>query len=529
MASHPGSTLSGMHGNTTSKRYSSLAQTRQNFLEVGWNAAELTLPFILPRHIGINQKLQTPYQGIGARGVNNLTAKLLLTLFPPNSPFFKFQIDDFTLEELQAQRAPVEEGLNSMDRAVMDEIESRSMRVPLNECLRHLLITGNAVIHASKDNTLRVFHLDQYVLRRDPQGTVLEIIIKEAMNRELFKDIFGHAPPNEKGSATDSNEKELDLYTCVKRKDKKIYVHQEVNDKRIPKTNSTFPIEKNPWLALRYNSIDGEDYGRGFVEEYLGDLQAVEGLSQAILEGTAAAAKVIFLVKPGGMTKARTISNAPNLAVRAGVGDDVSVIQVEKFNDFRVARETLESIERRLAAAFLLNQSVQRDAERVTAEEIRLMANELETSLGGIYSLLSHELQLPLVKRIISVLEKTEKLPQLPEGVVEPVIITGFEALGRGNDANKLATFLQTATQILGPEAVTGYVNTSDVLKRLGVGFGIDMKGLIKTEEQVQQERQEFQRQQQQAEMMKAATPNAVTQGGEMIRENRQGANQSGN
>jgi hypothetical protein len=226
------------------------------------------------------------------------------------------------------------------------------------------------------------------------------------------------------------------------------------------------------------------------------------------------------------MTKARTISNAPNLAVRAGVGDDVSVIQVEKFNDFRVARETLESIERRLAAAFLLNQSVQRDAERVTAEEIRLMANELETSLGGIYSLLSHELQLPLVKRIISVLEKTEKLPQLPEGVVEPVIITGFEALGRGNDANKLATFLQTATQILGPEAVIGYVNTSDVLKRLGVGFGIDMKGLIKTEEQVQQERQEFQRQQQQAEMMKAATPNAVTQGGEIIR---QGANQSGN
>jgi hypothetical protein len=347
------------------------------------------------------------------------------------------------------------------------------------------------------------------------------------MSRELYKEIFKTSPPSETDTSADGNEKELSLYTSVKRIDKKIKIRQEVNDKRIPGTDSEYPLDKTPWLALRYNAIDGEDYGRGFIEEYLGDLKTVEGLSKAIIEGTAAAAKVLFLVKPNGTTKMRTISNAPNLAVRQGNKDDVTVVQVEKFSDFRVARETMEGVERRLAAAFLLNQSVQRDAERVTAEEIRFLANELETSLGGIYSLLSHELQLPLVKRIIAVLEREKKLPKLPEGTVEPVIITGFEALGRGNDANKLATFLQTATQILGPEAVLGYTNASDVLKRLGVGFGIDMKGLIKTEEQVQQERQQAQQAQQQAEMMKAATPNAVTQGGEMIRQGAQQGEQN--
>jgi hypothetical protein len=201
---------------------------------------------------------------------------------------------------------------------------------------------------------------------------------------------------------------------------------------------------------------------------------------------------------------------------------------MEKFNDFRVARETLETTERRLAAAFLLNQSVQRDAERVTAEEIRFLANELETSLGGIYSLLSHELQLPLIRRIIAVLEREKKLPILPKDSVEPIIITGFEALGRGNDANKLATFLKTAAAILGPEAVVQYTNVSDAMKRLGTGFGIDMKGLIKTAEQVQQEQQQAQQAQQQAEMMKAGVPNAVNQGGEMMREQqKQGAQQN--
>jgi hypothetical protein len=504
---------------SVNKKYSSLCEKRQWFLNRAWDAAEITIPFILPRNYNLDQELPTPYQGIGARGVNNLAAKLLLTLFPPNSPFFKFQIDDFTLQELQAQRAPIEEGLNAMERAVMDEVEAKAMRVPLNECLRHLIITGNCLLHANKNNKVRVFHLDQYCVRRDPQGEMLEVIVLEKMSRELYRDIFNSAPPNETGASSDSQEKQLNLYTVVRRKENKIHVHQEVNNKKIPNTDSTYPLDKNPWLPLRFSSIDGEDYGRGFVEEYLGDLRALEGLSKAILEGSAAAARAIFLVRPNGTTKLKTISQAPNLAVRQGSAEDVTVLQMQKFNDFRVAQETIAQTERRLAAAFMLNQSVQRDAERVTAEEIRFLANELETSLGGIYSLLSHELQLPLIKRIIAVLEREKKLPKLPEGAVEPVIITGFEALGRGNDANKLATFLKTAAEILGPEAVLTYANAGDVLKRLGVGFGIDMKGLIKPEEQVQQEQQAQQQQQLNAELSKAAVPNAVNQMGEYSRE----------
>jgi pyruvoyl-dependent arginine decarboxylase (PvlArgDC) len=156
-----------------------------------------------------------------------------------------------------------------------------------------------------------------------------------------------------------------------------------------------------------------------------------------------------------------------------------------------------------------------------------MMAQEIDTSKGGVYSLLSHELQLPLVKRIQAGLEKEGKLPKLPEGTVEPVIITGYEALGRGNDANKLATFIQTLTQTLGPEVVSQYINVSDFAKRIGVGFGIDMKGLVKTQEEVQQEQQAQQQAQQQAEMMKAGVPNAVTQGGEMMRaQQQQGAQQ---
>ena len=100
------------------------------------------------------------------------------------------------------------------------------------------------------------------------------------------------------------------------------------------------------------------------------------------------------------------------LACQTLIEGDVSVLQVNKFNDLRVALEAARTIEERLSLAFLLHSAVQRNAERVTAEEIRFMAAELEDALGGLYTVLSQELQLPLVKSRITRLTKSKKLPK---------------------------------------------------------------------------------------------------------------------
>ena len=77
-------------------------------------------------------------------------------------------------------------------------------------------------------------------------------------------------------------------------------------------------------------------------------------------------------------------------------------LQVNKFNDFNIAFQTMRLIEERLQFAFMLNTSVQRNNDRVTATEINYVSKELDDSLGGLYSLLSQELQLPLINRLCS-------------------------------------------------------------------------------------------------------------------------------
>lgn len=479
---------------TIKGRWNKLDQERQTVLERARKCAKLTIPALMPPD-GADEdtSLETPYQGLGARGVNKLASKLLITLLPPNRPFFRLTVDDFTLEELDRnnQRSGVEKQLAELERAIMREVETRALRVPIFEALKLLIATGNALTYQPDSGGMKIYKLDQYVVKRDPMGNLLEIITKEeiapvALPEDIREEVMSNVEDAEK-----KGDEPLELYTHIKRSEdgKKWEVRQECNGVLLPDSEGSYPIDESPWMALRWTALAGEDYGRGLVEEYLGDFMSLEALTKALTEGTTLAARVLYLLDPNGVTRAKRVTEAPNGAVIEGREEDISTLKLDKFTDFRIAYEQINKIEERLSHAFLLMESVQRDAERVTAEEVRTMAKELEDSLGGVYSILSQELQLPMVKRLMTQMQKQGIMPKLPEKIVKPSIVTGLEALGRGNDLQKLSAFMQGLAP-LGEQTIRTYLNAGDFIQRLATALGIDSDGLVKTLEQIQQEQQ---------------------------------------
>ena len=131
----------------------------------------------------------------------------------------------------------------------------------------------------------------------------------------------------------------MDVYTHVKRDNNRFVWHQEVSDKIIKGSQGKSPLGTTPWIPLMFNKVDGESYGRGRVGQFIGDLKSLEGLSQALVEGSAAAAKVVFTVSPSSTTKPSTLAAAGNGAIIQGRPDDVGVVQVGKTADFRTAFE----------------------------------------------------------------------------------------------------------------------------------------------------------------------------------------------
>lgn len=486
---------------SAASRYAVLESYRYPHLIRARDCAKFTIPMLMPpAGHGNFTKFETPYQGIGARGVNTLASKLLLALLPPNQPFFKLQVADAVLEEFGVKRGEVEQVLSQIERTTMDEINSSNARMSVFEGMKQLICSGNVLLHfPEKTNQIRAFRMDRYVVRRDTMGNILEIVIKEEINPDVL-------PPEVRETCgvpdSDGETKTVALYTRIELDDEdgKYEVYQEVNRCMVPDSYAVYPKEKLPYLALRLIAVDNEDYGRSYVEEYLGDLKSLEGLTKAIVEGAAASAKLVFMVNPNGLTKKKDLVESKNLAVLTGMASDVSTLQAQKQADFRVALEAASAINERLGYAFLLNTAVQRSGERVTAEEIRYMARELEDGLGGIYSVLTQEFQLPLLTVLLDRLQKSKKVPKLPKGIVKPAIITGMESIGRSQDFERIQMFVQVATN-LGAQA---QINMDEVMARVSAAMGIDPKNLIKSKEQMKQEQQEATQQQ----MMIASAPN---------------------
>ena len=85
-------------GQTAAARYNQLVSNREPYLQRARDCSKVTIPGLVPDvNYGDAGGLKTPYQSFGARGTNFLSNKLLVTLFPPNSPFFKLEIDDLAL------------------------------------------------------------------------------------------------------------------------------------------------------------------------------------------------------------------------------------------------------------------------------------------------------------------------------------------------------------------------------------------------------------------------------------------------
>lgn len=502
------------------QRYESLTSEKTTYLQRAREVSRLTIPHVMPQESTQNtaRTLPTPFQSIGGRGVSTLSSKVWMTMFPSGTPFFRYEIDQLELhqvnteiEQLSAQLTAlgdspevqaiteqlndrktfigdVKKTLSRFEKKVISVIEEHNIKNYILDSLKHDFITGNTCIHINEKFKTKVFSLDNYACDRDREGNIKEIITREKVVASSIED--------SKRPEEEDTTKEFWIYTHVIQEDEMWVAREYIND--ILTSTAKFPLNALPFIVPRFNMMTGENYNYGYVAEFLGDLITLEGLERAIVQAAAAAAKVKWMVKPNSMTKIRQLQNTKNGGFVLGNAGDIEPLQLNKGADLRVAQQEAERLTIQLQQAFLMQ--LQRKGERVTATEHQLQASEMDTALGGLYSQLAAEIQLPLVNIITFYLRKSGDLPELPNGV-KPSIITGADAIGRNADATNLMNYVST----LGQLGMGQYINNEEIANRLAASLLIETDGLIKSNAEVQAEQAAQQQAQMQADMAKAA------------------------
>lgn len=498
--------------------YENLTGEREGFLSQAEASSEITIPSLIPpdETSKTHNTLYKPFQSIGAFGVNALANKLTGALYPATEPFFRFEVNTSSdeMENVPPEAlAAMDAELSGLEQRVLKEFTKRGDRAAITEAVKHLVVGGNAVLYVGEERT-RVYSLNQYVAVRDGAGNLLKVVTKDSLSYETFKESYPGMTEIHAAHQGNRNyvPKTIDVYTCMYRENGMWYVVEEAAGKIIGETKQSYPLDQPPYLVLRFNRIDGQSYGRGYVENLFGDLRSLELLSRAMVEGSAINARVLFLVNPNGFTSMIEFEEADNGAVIAGSAGDITTAKVDKGADLAVTSNEIARLEQRLAQAFMLTSGMQRDAERVTATEVNAVAAEVEQILGGVYSVLSEEFQRPFVTRLVAILKKKNIFPEIREGLLDIGIVTGTSAIGRGIDRERMLGFVQALTQTLGGEVIQNYVNVSTAISRLGAAFGIDLTGLVKTPEELAAEQQQAQ----QMQMAQSLGPQAIAAAGQV-------------
>lgn len=484
---------------SASTLWSQLESDRAPFLDTAIQCSKLTIPSLIPNtDVDTRQRYSEArpsrhlYQSLGSRGLSNVSSKLLNTLIPFSQPFFRLCMDQAKIDAYAQQQGGDQESvytqidsyLATQEIGMLRKIDKLKVRASMFEAMKHLACGGTGLLYV-KESGLRFYGLRQIVGERDADDNIKLIIIRERLSERYLPKVAQRLVPKAAGSDSDrSTQDSHDLYTIIEydpddESGKQVQWHQEYNDKMLRGTAGFSTLDKSPWIPLRLNKVSGSFYGTGLVEELLGDLTSYNQLSKAITQAGLGAAKTVWLVNPNGVTRADALNRAENFSFVPGDEADVKALTVGKQSDYQTGFSVMQGIERRLNFAFLNTQAIQREAERVTSEEIKTMVGMLEESFGGIYTMLSDELQLPLIRRIMFMMKQSGELQSIPDGLVEPQIVAGADAIGRGSDKQRLVSFFSFIQGAFGPDAVIEYTNPLEGIRRAAAAEGVATKDLL--------------------------------------------------
>jgi hypothetical protein len=437
-----------------------------------------------------------------------LSNKFMLAMFAPSRPFAKLRPGEKAKQEaakLKLTEIQLASILAKGERDAVAMLDNMAQRPKLFQAIRHLIVTGNVLLILEKDS-LRTLGLKKYVVKRNIRGEVIHLCLKEDI---AFSELDQKIVQQYRKLYQDDHK--VSFYKWIKREPNGSYtMSQWLEDKRLPaEYDARWPANRCPYLPLTWDLADESDYGTGLVEEYVGDLEACSVLSESTVDGAVLGSEYRMMVNPSGMTSVDDLKNSENGDYLPGLPTDVSPTTGGNPNAITVAAEVNDKYEKRIARGFLMGSAVIRDAERVTTEEVRLTANELETAYGSVYSVLAASLQKPVAQWLFDQIDL-----DLKKADFDITVVTGLDALSRSGDLENFRLAMGDMAALASvPDSLAARVKWEEIAAFVGQGRGVDLTKFIMTDEEFAKQQAAAQTQQITNQVVAAGGEAAVTQG----------------
>lgn len=475
--------------------WTSMSNDKGDLVDRSREYARLTVPSVCPMDGAEGSEVEKGNVLNGAQVVNSLANKLANVLFPHDRPYFKLELDpqvEYDLAqtvdqtEIDAAKTTILEQSLRLTKLAMDKLMPIAYRPMAIEASRHLIVTGNAIIRRMGGHERMVYGVQNIGVRRDVStGKVYDVVLRDSsrldslpteVQEQVIAAVVGVKPNTV-----------INLFSRWRWRERQgKWEFTQAVDNVALKTWGMIAPNNFPLIILTWSRATGENYGRGLCEDSIGLLSAADVSTTALLDLMGIAADVKWLVNPASVLDVMEMVNSPRGSYHVGADKDISSpnASLNKANDLSFLAQQAETYERKLATAFLMTTGGIRDAERVTAEEIRFYAKEIESAFGGLYSAMSLAWQKDeaewAVRQINTSIPKTLKV----------TITTGLDALSSEAAMMALTQALTDLSILNGlPEDARSVMSLERIAQFIFANRGLSVGQFMKTPQELEQER----------------------------------------
>lgn len=236
-------------------------------------------------------------------------------------------------------------------------------------------------------------------------------------------------------------------------------------------------MKSSPWVISRYMKVAGEIYGRGPLITALPDIKTLNKTLELVLKNASLAISGVYTAADDGVLNPQTVRITPGAIIpvaRNGGPQGESLRALPRAGDFNVSQIIINDLRMNIKR-ILLDESLPPDnmSARSATEVVERM-KELAQNLGSAFGRLINETMLPLVSRVLQVMDERGliDLPLRVNGLEVKVTPVAPLAMAQNmEEINSVVQFLQL-TQSLGNEGALA-VKMGDLIDYLGDKLGV--------------------------------------------------------
>ena len=430
-------------------------------------------------------KMARVFDATAINSTQRFANRIQSALFPPYRNWCTLQAGNDVPAE---QKDEISAALDVYTDKMFETIRQTNFDLAMSEFLLDLCV-GTAVMQVvpgDGDAPVRFTAVPQYLvsLEEGPHGVVDNVYRRMRVRVDVIQRQWPDAKmPEELARKMDEHpEEEVDLLEAtIWSESEQTYCYHLIyaRDKKAAGAAELVyrTMKVSPWIVARYMKVAGEVYGRGPLVSALPDIKTLNKVKEMILKNASIAVSGVYTAADDGVLNPQNITIAPGAIIpvaRNGGPQGESLKPLKAAADFNVSQLIINDMVMGIKK-MLLDDTLPLDTQSArSATEIVERMKELSQNMGAAYGRLITECMMPLVNRILYVMDEKNivDMPVKADGkVVRVVPVSPLAQAQNMEDLQNVLQFAQIAQAAgsMGQVAVNQDEMIDYIVEKMGV------------------------------------------------------------